>query len=302
VVRDADIAMYRAKADGKARHQVFDATMHTRARQLLELETDLRRAVEHNAFVVHYQPVVQLGAGTLVGFEALVRWDDTARGLIGSGEFIHLAEETGLITRIGQQVMADACGQMRAWEAGAPAGLTVSVNLSSRQFLQPDLVEQIEQVLEDTGLAPRRIKLEITESVIMSSADSSIVMLARLRELGIRVCIDDFGTGYSSLSYLLRFPSDELKIDRSFVAALTHGGRNVRIVETIISLGQSLGMDVVAEGVETEAQRRQLVALGCRYGQGFLFSRAVDAKAATAFLAQPRIAQPIPAVADVSPA
>jgi diguanylate cyclase (GGDEF)-like protein/PAS domain S-box-containing protein len=293
LVRDADIAMYRAKADGKSRHQVFDATMHTRARQLLQLETDLRRAVERNAFVVHYQPVVDLLTGTLAGFEALVRWDDTARGLIGSGEFIHLAEETGLITRIGHQVLADSCRQMRDWEGLAPDHLTVSVNLSSRQFLQPDLVEQVDRLLQETGLPARRLKLEITESVIMSSADSSILMLARLRELGVKVCIDDFGTGYSSLSYLLRFPSDDLKIDRSFVLGLTHGGRNVRIVETIISLGQGLGMEVVAEGVETEAQRRQLLALGCRYGQGFLFARALPPPAAAALLELPRVAEPI---------
>lgn len=294
VVRDADIAMYQAKADGKSRHQVFDATMHTRARQLLELETDLRRAVERNAFVVHYQPVVDLQTGGLVGFEALVRWDDTARGLIGSGEFIHLAEETGLITRIGRQVMTSACRQMRDWELRASAALTVSVNLSSRQFLQPDLVEQVDSLLQESGLSPRRLKLEITESVIMSSADSAIQMLARLRELGVKVCIDDFGTGYSSLSYLLRFPSDDLKIDRSFVLALTHGGRNVRIVETIISLGQGLGMEVVAEGVETEAQRQQLVALGCRYGQGFLFSRAVEPGAAGELIDRGRIGEPLP--------
>ena len=302
VLRDADIAMYRAKADGTAHHQVFDATMHTRARQLLELETDLRRAVERNAFVVHYQPVVELATGALAGFEALVRWDDTARGLIGSGEFIHLAEETGLITRIGRQVMTSACHQMRAWEPLAAADLTVSVNLSSRQFLQPDLVEQVDRLLQETGLPASRLKLEITESVIMSSADSSILMLARLRELGIKVSIDDFGTGYSSLSYLLRFPSDDLKIDRSFVLGLTHGGRNVRIVETIISLGHGLGMEVVAEGVETEAQRRQLVALGCRYGQGFLFARPLEPQAATALLALPRIAEPIAPGPDVSPA
>jgi diguanylate cyclase (GGDEF)-like protein/PAS domain S-box-containing protein len=299
LVRDADIAMYRAKADGKAHHQLFDATMHTRARQLLELETDLRRAVEREAFVVHYQPVVELASGLVVGFEALVRWDDTARGLIGSGEFIHLAEETGLITRIGRQVLKSACRQMRDWEARATPGLTVSVNLSSRQFLQPDLVEQVDTLLRESGLPPHRLKLEITESVIMSSADSSILMLARLRELGIKVCIDDFGTGYSSLSYLLRFPSDELKIDRSFVMALTPGGRNVRIVETIISLGHGLGMEVVAEGVETEAQRRQLVALGCRHGQGFLFSRAVEPVAAGELIDRGRIGEPLPPVEGV---
>jgi len=242
--------------------------------------------------------VVELASGVVVGFEALVRWDDTARGLIGSGEFIHLAEETGLITRIGQQVMTSACRQMVAWEPRAPDGLTVSVNLSSRQFLQPDLVEQVDRLLSETGLSARRLKLEITESVIMSSADSSIQMLTRLRELGVRVCIDDFGTGYSSLSYLLRFPSDDLKIDRSFVLALTHGGRNERIVETIISLGQGLGMEVVAEGVETEAQRRQLVALGCRYGQGFLFSRAVEPVAAGALIDRGRIAEPLPPAAE----
>jgi diguanylate cyclase (GGDEF)-like protein len=284
LLRDADTAMYQAKTTGKARLQIFDASMHTRALGLLRLEHSLRRAVEKNEFVLHYQPIVTLDDGGISGFESLVRWEHPERGLISPSEFVHLAEETGLIYGIGRHTMKDACQCLKGWE-GLAAGLSVNVNLSGRQFSQPDLIEDIELVLRETGLDPRRLKLEITESVIMENPEVAVAMLHRLKALGTRLVIDDFGTGYSSLSYLLRFPADTLKIDRSFVAALGKGGKNEAIVGAIVSLGRSLEMDVVAEGVETEEQREILRGLGCVFGQGYLFSRPVAAEHVPALLA-----------------
>jgi diguanylate cyclase (GGDEF)-like protein/PAS domain S-box-containing protein len=274
LLRDADTAMYQAKTAGKARFQIFDDSMHTRAVRVLNLENSLRRAIERSELVMHFQPIVSLAGGTLAGFESLVRWQHPERGLVSPGEFIHLAEETGLIYGIGRWTLQESCRCLQSWGAAA-AGLSVSVNLSGRQFSQPDLIEQIEAALLDSGLEARRLKLEITESVIMENPEVAVAMLSRLKALGTRVSIDDFGTGYSSLSYLLRFPADTLKIDRSFVAALGKGGKNEDIVGAIISLGRSLEMDVIAEGVETVEQRDILKALGCGYGQGYLFSRAV---------------------------
>ena len=284
LLRDADTAMYQAKTTGKARLQIFDASMHTRALRLLRLEHSLRRAVDKNEFVLHYQPIVALADGAISGFEALVRWEHPERGLISPSEFVHLAEETGLIYGIGRHTMKDACRCLKEWEMLA-AGLSVNVNLSGRQFSQPDLIEDIELVLRATGLDPSRLKLEITESVIMENPEVAVAMLHRLKALGTRLVIDDFGTGYSSLSYLLRFPADTLKIDRSFVAALGKGGKNEAIVGAIVSLGGSLEMDVVAEGVETEEQREILRGLGCVLGQGYLFSRPVAAEQVPALLA-----------------
>jgi diguanylate cyclase (GGDEF)-like protein/PAS domain S-box-containing protein len=285
LLRDADTAMYQAKAGGKARHQIFDTSMHNRAVQVLALENELRRAVEKKSFLLHYQPIVELQTGCIVALEALVRWEHSERGLVSPVEFVHLAEETGLIHEIGEWALAEACRSAREWVEELGYDLTINVNISSKQFSQTNLVEQVAGVLRETKLEPRRLKLEITESVIMENADLALEMLMRLRELGARVCIDDFGTGYSSLAYLLRFPADTLKIDRSFVTAMAKGGRNAQIVGSIVSLGAGLDMDVVAEGVETQIQREQLATLGCRLAQGFLFSRPVDRERIGALLA-----------------
>jgi diguanylate cyclase (GGDEF)-like protein/PAS domain S-box-containing protein len=286
LLRDADTAMYQAKADGKARYQIFDTSMHNRAMQLLALESELRRAVDGQKFRLHYQPIVDIDTGSIVGLEALARWDHSERGLVSPVEFVSLAEETGLIFGIGEWSLRQACTDMQAWLERWPLDLHLNVNVSAKQFSQPNLVDRVAAILAESGLDPRRLKLEITESAIMRDAESAIAMLGRLTQLGARVCIDDFGTGYSSLSYLLRFPADTLKIDRSFVSALGSGQRNAQIVGTIVSLGSSLGMEVVAEGVETEVQRRQLQAVGCRFAQGFLFSRPMDREQTGAALAE----------------
>jgi diguanylate cyclase (GGDEF)-like protein len=309
ILRDADTAMYRAKQLGKARYEVFDQTMHTRAVDRLEMERDLRRAVERRELFLQYQPIVSLDTGTVRGFEALVRWQHPERGLIPPAKFIPVAEETGMIIPIGLWVLGEACRQIRRWQGLCPADepLTMNVNLSGKQFMQPDLLEQIEAVLRETGLDPRSLKLEITESVVMENIETATRTLERLRALGVELSIDDFGTGYSSLSYLQRFPVSTLKIDRSFVSRMTESDGTAEIVRTIMRLAQNLGMDVVAEGVETECQRAQLSALECEFGQGYYFSRPMDGEVAEGFLVscfqQPRAgdqvincgAQPVPA-------
>ncbi|MEO8359815.1 MAG: EAL domain-containing protein [Vicinamibacteria bacterium] len=292
MLRDADTAMYQAKTTGKARFQIFDESMHKRAVGLLKLENSLRRAAERNEFLLHYQPIVALSDGSTAGFEALVRWNHPERGIVGPYEFIHLMEETGLIFRVGGWTLREACRWLTDNADIFPDHLTVNVNLSGRQFSQTDLIEQVQGVLDDTGLAPNRLKLEITESVIMENPEMAVDLLKQLKALGTHLCIDDFGTGYSSLSYLLRFPADTLKIDRSFVNALGQSNRNEDIVGAIISLAKSLEMDVVAEGVETIEQRDTLKGLGCRYGQGFLFSRPLDQDAARAFVLPAPLASP----------
>ncbi len=286
MMRDADTAMYQAKTTGKARFQIFDESMHQRAVGLLKLEHSLRRAAERNEFVLHYQPIVTLEEEATAGFEALVRWNHPERGIVGPYEFIHLAEETGLIFRIGGWTLREACQWLTQGSPALPEHLTVNVNLSGRQFSQGDLIEEVQKVLSETGLSASRLKLEITESVIMENPEMAVDLLKRLKALGTHLCIDDFGTGYSSLGYLLRFPADTLKIDRSFVNNLGKGGRERDIVGAIVSLAKSLDMDVVAEGVETVEQRDMLRALGCKYGQGYLFSRPLDAERARAFVAR----------------
>jgi diguanylate cyclase (GGDEF)-like protein/PAS domain S-box-containing protein len=277
LLRDADTAMYRAKMMGKKRHVVFDKEMHDRAMELLQLETDLRRAITRKEFFIHYQPIVSLDTGKVASFEALVRWRHPERGLVMPSEFITVAEETGLIIPLGQWVLNEACRQMREWQKffQVDEAVTISVNLSSRQFSQADLIEQVSSALRDTGLPSRSLKLEITESMVMENIDTAIDMLTQLRGLGVGLSIDDFGTGYSSLSYLHRFPIDTLKIDRSFVTQMTDNSENAEIVRTIVTLARSLSMDVIAEGVETYEQLQQLSNLGCDYGQGYLFSRPV---------------------------
>jgi diguanylate cyclase (GGDEF)-like protein len=286
ILRDADTAMYRAKQLGKARYEVFDQTMHARAVDRLETERDLRRAVERREMFLQYQPIVSLETGAVRGFEALVRWRHPERGVMPPTKFIPLAEETGLIIPIGMWVLGEACRQMRRWQELYPADepLTISVNLSGRQFTQPDLLEQIEAVLRETGLDPRGLKLEITESVVMENLEAATRTLERLRALGVELSVDDFGTGYSSLSYLQRFPVSTLKIDRSFVSRMTESGGTAEIVRTVMRLAQNLGMGVVAEGVETERQREMLRALECEFGQGFYFSRPMDGDAAEALI------------------
>jgi diguanylate cyclase (GGDEF)-like protein len=286
ILRDADTAMYRAKQRGKARHEMFDQAMHTRAMDLLGLERDLRWAVERQELFIQYQPIVSLDTGVLRGFEALVRWQHPERGLILPVKFIPIAEETGLIIPIGIWVLGEACRQMRRWQELCPTDepLMMSVNLSGKQFMQPDLLEQIKAVLRETGLDPRSLKLEITESVVMENIETATHTLEQLRTLGVELSIDDFGTGYSSLSYLQRFPVSTLKIDRSFISRMTESDGTAEIVRTIMKLAQNLGMDVVAEGVETEQQRTQLRDLECEFGQGYHFSKPMDGDAAEVFL------------------
>ncbi len=278
VLRDADTAMYRAKELGRARHEIFDRSMHERVRGLLELETDLRRAIERREFRIHYQPIVSLETGGIIGFEALLRWQHPERGLLCPAEFIRVAEETGLIIPIGGWALREACRRMRIWQGrvGANPALAISVNLSAKQFSQPGLVEQVDRTLQETGFNAHDLRLEITESVVMEDAGAATAMLLQLRGLGVKLYIDDFGTGYSSLSYLHRFPIDTLKVDRSFVGQMTARDENLEIVRTIVELGHNLGMEVMAEGVENEEQLGQLKRLGCEYGQGYLFSRPVD--------------------------
>ena len=285
MLRDADTAMYRAKDNGKARHELFHSTMHTRAVALLKLETDLRRAIEREEFCVHYQPIVSLETEALVGFEALARWNHPERGLVPPDEFIPLAEETGLITEIGAWVLRQACTQLCAWQSAlGRESLTMSVNLSGKQLTQTDLIKQIENTLRETGLNPTWLRLEITESVVMENAELATNTLLQLRKLGVHLSIDDFGTGYSSLSYLHRFPVNTLKIDRSFIGRMAKGDENSEIVRTICTLANNLGMEVVAEGVETREQLELLRSLKCEYGQGYFFSKAVDAEKATALV------------------
>ncbi|HKP38987.1 MAG TPA: EAL domain-containing protein [Pyrinomonadaceae bacterium] len=278
ILRDADTAMYRAKAQGKACYEVFDKGMHTRAVYLLQMENDLRRALDREELRVHYQPIVSLDNGHLAGFEALLRWQHPERGFISPVDFISLAEDTGLIVPIGMWILKRACQQLAKWQWKAPANrqIFMSVNLSSKQLAQSALVDQIRETLEETHVDPRHLKLEITESAVMENAETAAQLLRRLKALGVQLSIDDFGTGYSSLGYLHRFPVDILKVDRSFIGRIGEAAENIEIVRTIVSLAENMGMQVVAEGVETLSQLGQLRRLNCQYGQGYLFSRPVD--------------------------
>ena len=290
ILRDADTAMYRAKEGGKARCELFDKVMHTRAVALLRLENDLRRAVEREEFRIHYQPIICLRSGKLAGFEALARWQHPERGLVSPAEFIPVAEETGLIVPIGLWMLEEACRQVREWQARVPNGrtLSLSVNLSGKQLAQPDLVEQVKRILLKTGFDSHCLKLEITESVVMENAEAASATFHRLRALGLQLSIDDFGTGYSSLSYLHRFPVNTLKIDRSFVSRMGAEDENLEIVRTILTLARNLSMEVVAEGVESAEQMRHLMTLSCEYGQGYFFSKPMDGKAAKIFIQEDR--------------
>jgi EAL domain-containing protein (putative c-di-GMP-specific phosphodiesterase class I) len=262
--------------------------MHSEAIKLLQLETDLRRAIERNEFVVFYQPIMSLDTGLLRGFEALVRWRHPERGLISPMEFIPIAEETGMILQIGEQVLREACRQMREWSVSFPSEPRnfMCVNLSVKQFSQPDLTARVAAILEETGLGATSLKLEITESAVMENVETATTMLERLRSLGVQLAMDDFGTGYSSLSNLHRFPINTLKIDRSFITRMAENNENAEIVRTISGLAQNLGMDVVAEGVETREQLDLLKSLGCQFGQGYFFSKPLDHEGAEAFICE----------------
>ena len=275
ILRDADAAMYRAKGTGRARHALFDTGMHDRAVALLEIEADMRRAVERDELVMHYQPIVSLVSGRITGLEALVRWRHPRRGLIPPGEFVPLAEETGQIIPMGRWVLRRVCRQMGEWKRSSPAmrPLTVNVNLSPRQFSLPDLVGHVDEVLDETGLEASCLRLEITESALMENPDTATRILLQLQLLGVQISLDDFGTGYSSLSYLQRFPIDTLKIDRSFIGGLDREQENLEIARTIVTIGRNLGKEVVAEGIETDRQLELLREIQCEKGQGFLFSR-----------------------------
>ena len=286
LLRDADTALYRAKEQGKACYAVFDTAMYNQVVTLLQLETELRWAIERQELQVYYQPIVSLATGEITGFEALVRWRHPERGLISPTTFIPIAEETGLIIPIGQWVLQQACQQLQQWQHQFPsqASLTVNVNLSAKQLSQSNLAEHIDRSLRETGLNPTCLKLEITESSIMQNSESVTMLLEQLQALQVKLCLDDFGMGYSSLSRLHQFPIDTLKIDRSFISAMNQQGGKAEIVKAIITLAHNLEMDVVAEGIETVEQLKQLKHLRCEHAQGYLFGRPMDAIAAEQFL------------------
>ncbi|MEO7794391.1 MAG: EAL domain-containing protein, partial [Thermoanaerobaculia bacterium] len=282
LLRDADTAMYRAKIAGRGRSQVFTGEMRTEVLAQLQLENDLRRAIERQEFEVFYQPILTLRTAEITGFEALVRWHHPERGLVEPARFISAAEETGVIVPLGMWVLEEACRRLRIWREADPgwSELTMSVNLSPKLFAQLHLVRDIVALLESTGLPPRLLKLELTEGILVHNPQAANAMLKELRSLGIGVCIDDFGTGYSSLSYLTNLNVDVLKIDRSFIHNLTssaNGADGSEVVRNIVRLAAGLGLAVVAEGVETIDQRDQLAAMNCEFVQGFHFSRPADA-------------------------
>lgn len=283
-LRDADAAMYRAKESGKARYEIFDQEMHVRNMNLLQVETDLRHAVDRNEFEVLYQPIVDLDTGAVSEFEALIRWRHPVHGLVAPDEFIHVAEETGLIVPIGRWIIEEACRQVAEWRRKFDRDLAVSVNLSAKQLMHPSLTAQVREVLSETGLHPRHLKLEVTESTVMEHSDRSLKVLSGLDLLGVALSTDDFGTGYSSLSYLQKFPFERLKIDRSFIRSMDEDEKSGAIVKTILMLGENLGIEVVAEGIETAAHLEKLRALDCHIGQGYLFSRPADQESIEAFI------------------
>jgi diguanylate cyclase (GGDEF)-like protein len=279
ILRDADTAMYRAKANGKACYQMFEQTMHSRALHNFQLESDLRHALDRHEFVAYYQPIITLETNQISSFEALVRWNHPEKGLIPPSKFIPISEETGLVIAIDLFVLRQACQQLRSWrdEGIADQSLTMNVNLSVKHFMSFDLLKQIDNVLQETGIDGNSLRLEITESDIMENAEFAGKIISQLRDRNIQLSIDDFGTGYSSLSYLHRLPIDHLKIDRSFVMRIGKNGKNTEIIRAIIALAKSLGMYTIAEGVETQEQLDQIKELDCDYCQGYLFSKPVDA-------------------------
>ncbi len=285
ILRDADLAMYHAKGKGKARYEVFDKSMNAPAKERMDLELDLRNAVARGEFVLHYQPVVELPTGRITEVEALVRWKHPQRGLLFPADFVGLSEETGLIVPLGRWVLHEACRQTRQWQLAAPATkLAISVNLSARQLQQPGLVDEIGAALRETRLDAGALRLEITETVVMHDAPTTLAKLEALKALGVQLAIDDFGTGYSSLGYLKRFPVDTLKIDRSFVKGIGRDVEDSAIVRAVITVAKSLGLSVTAEGIETADQLDQLRTLGCDHGQGYFFAKPMTSDRVPALL------------------
>lgn len=290
VLRDADIAMYRAKYRGKARHEIFDQDMYAETKDLLETENDLRKAVVNNEFILHYQPIVSFerSSNILYGFEGLLRWNHPTKGLIYPDKFIHIAEETGLIIPIGEWVLKEACRQLHSWQMQfAPtAKLKMSVNIASQQIKDPNFLSTLDATLAQTGLPGSSLHLEITESTLMDYKQKTINLFNQIRRRGIKLNVDDFGTGYSSLQYLNRFPINILKIDRSFIQGMLEEQENLEIVKTIITLAKTLKMDVVAEGVETTKQLQVLKSFNCRLAQGYLFSKPLSSESADLLLGE----------------
>jgi len=286
VIRDADLALYRAKAAGRGRYALFDVEMHAKAMEHLQLETDLRRAVERQEFRMVYQPIIALDTRRLLGFEALIRWQHPTRGLLSPAAFLGVADETGLMVPIGRWCLRECCTQLAAWTAenDEASALTMSCNVSSRQLMHPQLLSYVREALSASGLEPARLRIEITESVIMEHAEAAASRLRELRDMGVQLDMDDFGTGYSSLSYLQSFPLHAVKIDRSFIERM-RGGQNAEIVKAILTLGRNLGLEVVAEGVETGEQDQLLLDMGCPCAQGFLFSHPIQAEEAAKLIA-----------------
>jgi diguanylate cyclase (GGDEF)-like protein/PAS domain S-box-containing protein len=289
IMRDADTAMYRAKALGRARHEVFDASLHAKVIDRLGFENDLRGAIERGEFVLHYQPIVSLASGRWTGFEALVRWERAGR-CVAPSEFIPIAEETGMIEPLGTWVLQEACRQLAAWRKETPDGPVpvITVNVSTRQLTRANFVQVVKDALRTSTLMPGDLRLEITETVLMEDPERAEVVLRELRRLGVKIYLDDFGTGFSSLSYLHRFPIDTLKIDRSFVASLKEGSERPAIIESIVTLAKTLGTHVIAEGVETERQMNELARLGCTEAQGFFFSQPLPVNTAEDLLVRRR--------------
>ena len=286
LLRDADTAMYRAKALRRNGVEIFDEKMRASVVARMQLETELRHAAERGEFVNWYQLIVNLETGRIRGFEALVRWQHPTHGLLLPDKFIHVAEETGTIIPLGCQVLQEACRQVCAWQQMYPSQppLIVSVNLSSKQFLQPDLITQVQHEIEAAAIDPVNLNLEITESMVMSNPLQAKTLIDELKAIGVRIGMDDFGTGYSSLSYLHRFALDILKIDRSFISGMENAPDKLEIVRAIISLARNLGLQVIAEGIERREQMLLLKELGCEFGQGYLFSRPLEADSATNLL------------------
>ena len=283
-LRNADVAMYRAKGRGKRTYEVFELSMHAAALERLEMENDLRLAIERNELLIEYQPIVWIGSEQVYGVEALVRWKHPTKGMVGPDRFIPLAEETGMIGAIGAWVLEESCKEVRSWDVAFPdRQLRLGVNLSVRQLQRRNIVNEIRQILKRTGFAADRLTLEITESAVIREGEETSLVLQRLRAAGMKVAIDDFGTGYSSLSYLARFPIDVIKIDKAFVKASGRGAKNSALLRAIVGLGHSLGVEIVAEGIETRQQARILEPLGCR-GQGYYFSKSVSGSAIMAIL------------------
>ncbi len=286
LVRDADIAMYDAKAKGRARHVIFDSEMHAQATRMIRLETELQRAVERNEFILYYQPIIRMDGNEIIGFEALVRWQHPERGLIHPPDFMAVAEESGLIIPIGEWVVREACRQMRQWQDQFPGyeNLTISVNISGKVFSQSNFYDVIEDILHETGLEPSKLRLEIVESMLIENPEIATDILKRLQKLNIRFDIDDFGTGYSALNYLRHFPINGLKIDRSFIEAMPSDKNNAEIVKVIIALARVLNLDVIAEGIETTEQMEVFRNMRGEYAQGFYIFRPMDSKAVATIL------------------